>query len=344
MHGVPIRLRPAEKERLWHGVLSADPESLVDQSPEWIRAMVSLGTWQDATRVYELPGDRLGVLPMARRARGAIVASPPFAWGFGGLVAEGGVTSADVRVVMSDLGARPHIRQTIRPNPLLATAWQRGTPPHWTPLPRMAHIIDLRGGRDAVWARLDKDVRRRVRRAERLGVEIECDTQGRLIPVLCELLQRSVIHWATAQNEPLRLAQLRARRRDPAEKFQAMAAALGSQFRLWVARHEGRPVAANLVLQGRNAHAARGVMDRALAAPLSATALLEWHAIRDACRAGCGRYHMGESGSSTALAKSKERFGALRYPYSEYRRERLPLSTVDGWIRSAVKRAIGFRD
>ncbi len=342
--GLRVEVRARERERLWRRVISADPESMVDQSPEWMRAITSLGAWQDATRIYEVADGRLAVLPMARRAPGRIMASPPHAWGFGGLVAEGGVTEHDVRAVLSTFEARPGLRQSVRPNPLQATAWQEGVPSQWAALPRLAHVIDLQDGCDAVWARLDKDVRRRVRRAERLGVEIECDTTGRLIPILYELLQRSVIRWASIQNEPLRLARLRARRRDPIEKSEAMAAHVGSRFRLWVARYEGRPVAANLVLQGHNAHATRGVMDRDLAAPVSATALLEWHAIRDACRSGCRHYHMGESGSSTSLAKNKERYGARRYPYFEYRRERLPLSAIDGWARSIVKRAIGFKD
>ncbi len=333
-----------ERERLWQRVLSADPNSMVTQSPEWMDALASLGTWVDATRFYEMSGGRLVVLPMARRTRVGIEASPPPAWGFGGLLAEGGVTEDDVRVVLADLDGRLRIRQSIRPNPLLTSAWERGASPPWTAVPRLAHVIDLREGSDGVWARFHKDVRKRVRRAERLGVEVECDTTGRLIPILYELLQRSIVRWASNQNEPVRLTRLRARRRDPIEKFQAMANHLGSQFKLWVARHEGHPVAANLVLQGQNAHTTRLVMDRDLAATGSATSLLEWHAIQEACRAGCGHYHMGESGSSASLAKSKERFGALGQRYFEYRRERLPLSTVDRWARSAVKRVIGFKD
>ncbi len=341
---VVIDVGSQERRRLWWRAISADPNSMVTQAPEWMDALTSLGKWEDATRFYEMPGGRLAVLPMARRPHTGIEASPPHAWGFGGLVAEGGVTDDDVRVVLADLDVGLRVRTSIRPNPLLSAVWERGASPQWTASSRLAHIIDLDKGSDAVWACFHKDVRKRVRRAERLGVEIECDTTGRLIPVLYELFERSVIHWASLQHEPVRLARLRARRRDPIEKFQAMAAHLGSQFKLWVARHEGRPVAASLILQDRNAHTTRLVMDRSLAATRSATSLLEWHAIRDACRADCGVYHMGESGPSTPLAKSKERFGAIGHSYFEYRRERIPLSTVDGWARSVIKRVIGFKE
>jgi hypothetical protein len=337
-----ISVTGIDRRRLWSRVLEADPQALVTQSPEWIDALVSLGTWRDATRLWESADGRLVVLPLARRA--SVLASPPGSWGFGGIVAEGGVTRTDIHMVLTDLRSQRALAQSIRPNPLLAAAWERGVPEGWTAVPRFAHVVDLRSGSEAAWKGFEKDGRRRVRRAERLGVEVECDSTGHLIPVFYELLEASIARWAAAQNEPLRLARWRARRRDPIEKFRAMAGHIGSQFRLRVAFHHGRPVAANLVLQGKNAHTTRGVMDRELAGPLSATALLEWRAIQDACRSGCSYYHMGETGASDRLARNKQKFGAVGHAYDEYRRDRIPLSRIDSWSRRTVKRIIGFKD
>ena len=212
-------------------------------------------------------------------------------------------------------------------------------------LPRRAHVLDLSGGADAVWS--TSLTRRRataIRKAERAGLEIECDTTGRLVPVFYGLLERSVERWARQQNEPLALARWRLRRRDPIEKFERMAAALGDAMRIWVARQDGVPVAAAVVLQGANAHATRGAMDKELAAPVCANHLLEWLAIEDACHAGCGRYHMGESGWSRSLSHYKEKFGARPVDYAEYRIERLPLTRADALARSAAKRVLRFRD
>ena len=68
-------------------------------------------------------------------------------------------------------------------------------------------------------------------------------------------------------------------RRDPPAKLQLIADHLGASCRVSVARYRGRPVAAILVLQGRNAHYTRGAMDEELAAHTQATKLLHARAI-----------------------------------------------------------------
>ena len=86
------------------------------------------------------------------------------------------------------------------------------------------------------------------------------------------------------------------------------------------------------------------MMDKEVAGPSRANDLLQHLAIEEACEAGCRYYHMGESGSSTALARFKTKFGARPHPYGEYHIERLPITALDRHARGAVKRVIGFRD
>jgi hypothetical protein len=183
-----------------------------------------------------------------------------------------------------------------------------------------------------------------VRKAERSGLEIECDTTGRLVPVFFELLTLSIERWARHQHEPLALARWRGRRRDPLHKFERMAAVLGDAMRVWVAWKDGEAVASMVVLIGPNASDTRGAMNKELAAPTHANDLLQWLAIEDASALGCRMYHLGESGASRSLGHFKEKFGARPVPYCEYRIERLPLSRVDTISREAVKRLLGFRD
>ena len=85
-------------------------------------------------------------------------------------------------------------------------------------------------------------------------------------------------------------------------------------------------------------------MDRELAAPTRANFLLHRLAIEDACVSGCRAYHMGESGTSSGLARFKEEFGAVPHRYAEYQLERLPLTAADRTIRSGAKRVVGFRE
>jgi lipid II:glycine glycyltransferase (peptidoglycan interpeptide bridge formation enzyme) len=175
-------------------------------------------------------------------------------------------------------------------------------------------------------------------------VVIETDSTGRLLPELQSLLHMSVDRWAAHQHEPSRLAQARFAWRDPPAKLQAIAAHLGTSCRVSVARFEGRPVAAILVLQGGNAHYTRGAMDEALAGRTHANRLLHKVAIEAACQAGCGTYHMGDSGQSVGLSHFKSRFGAVAHPYHEYFLERVPLNRLDQLARTSVKRALGIRD
>jgi hypothetical protein len=312
----------------WRAQLAADRDALPSQSPEWMDALEASG-WSDATRVY---GD--AVLPLARR-RG-VLASMPEAWGIGGMVGR----PAELRAVVADLRRLPAARVSIRPNPLHAEAWRQAANGGAVTIPRRAHVLDLGGGADVVWNdRFASSARRAVRRAR---VDVRCDASPQGLRDYRTLFERSVDRWAAAQNEPLPLARLRARRRDPPEKLARMAAALGDAFRLWLAYEDGVPVAGIVVLLGRNAHYTRGAMDRER--NVAANELLHWHAIQEACAAGCRSYHMGETGTSRNLARFKEKLGARPVDYAEYRFERLPLTRADAAARGAVKRLIGFRD
>src|SRR5205823_5311334 len=168
---------------------------------------------------------------------------------------------------------------------------------------RRAHVVDLDGGFEAAWQRFSSRARNHVRRGERSGLRIELDASGRLVPAYYELFMQSVERWARRQNEPLALARWRARRRDPLDKFEQVLRALGERGRLWMAFSDDTPVAAIIVLQGRNAHYTRGVMNPELAGPTRANYLLHRMAIEDACGAGCRNYHMGETGTSASLAQ-----------------------------------------
>lgn len=342
--GAPTVIAPPPHDA-WREVLASDPDALLSQTPEWIAALCRDGVHEDTSRLYELPDGRRLVLPMVRR-RGlppawTVEASLPPAWGIGGIVAPGGPRPADVAAVFHDLARRCRLRTSLTPNPLQAQAWAAARPPRTVTVPRLAHVLSLEGGFDRVWSsRFTGSARTAVRKAQRSGLTVERSTNGELVPAFLNLYQRSLRRWAQRQHEPLVLARLRARRRDPVDKLEAMA----SLGQIWVAFKDGVPAAAILVLQAAAAHYTRGAMDERIAGPTRANYLLHTLAIEAACASGCRHYHMGESGGSKSLAQFKTRFGARPYPYAEYHLERLPLTTADRRLRSAVKRTIGFRD
>jgi GNAT acetyltransferase-like protein len=307
-----------------------DEHALAFQTPQWLEAVCAFGGYQDATRHYELADGRELVLPLVRRTGAAapfgVEASLPYGWGFGGLLASESLRRDDVAAVLRELRSRPVAQVSLRANPLLASPWEAARP-QLLGIPRTAHVIDLAGGFDDVWKRFGGQTRNGVRKAEKSGVEVECDTSGRLVRVFYELYSRSVDRWANQSGEPLALARWRGRRRDPLRKFELVAQHLGEACRVWVAWKDGAAAAAIIVLvQGANASYWRGAMDKTLAGPTRANDLLQCRAIEDAVASGCSRYHMGESGGSVALSQFKERFGAQAHAYVEYRLERLPLT------------------
>jgi hypothetical protein len=344
--GPPVEVR-SPSAGAWSELAQSDPDALVTQGRAWVECVCDVTGARDASRLYEFEDGRRLLLPLVRRgARHGAVAvesSLPAAWGFGGLLGAR-PTVREVRTVLADLGSRPAMSVRIRPNPLHDDVWRAARTDGVVTIERRAHVVDLEGGFDAAWKRFSSRARNHVRRAERSGLEVELDTEGRLVPAFYELFMQSVERWARRQNEPFALARWRARRRDPVEKFERILQGLGEHGRLWMAFSDRTPVAAIIVLQDRNAHYTRGVMNPELAGPTRANYLLHRLAIEDACEAGCASYHMGETGNSSSLAQFKEALGARPHPYAEYVVEALPIVSADRKLRGAVKRVLRVKD
>jgi hypothetical protein len=333
----------------WHEIMDKDPHALVSQSPEWVDALCESGNYVDASRIYEFASGNKFLLPLVRNKHTpsflSSLASFPSSWGFGGFLGKAMPTTPEINLIVEDLLQMPEMRIMIRPNPLLNGAWNFPERKGVLEIPRLAHVIDLAGGFSHIWSKVFKSsTRTKIRKAESGGLEVKCNTTGEYLPVFFELFNASVKRWAGMQNEPLWLAQFRAKRRDSLKKFALLSKHLGDALRVWVAWYRNEPAAAIIVLQGTNAHYTRGAMNKALAGPTRANDLLQKLAIEDACNAGCRYYHMGESGSSDSLAQFKRRFGGVAHSYSELRIERFPITKIDQKIRTIIKRTIGFKD
>jgi hypothetical protein len=333
---------------LWLELLRCDAEALPSQTPLWLDGLCALKGYRDASRFYRFADGQQLVLPLVQRSSLGVwspQASLPHAWGVGGVVAARTPLPQHLLAVFEDLKTSSALSTNVLPNPRQGPLWAAARPPSVRSIPRCAHVLDLEGGFDRVWReRFSKTTRRMVRKAEKLGVRVECDTTGRLASVVYHLRRAAVARWAARQHEPRWLAHLRAELRDPRSKIEHIARVMGGALRIWVAWRSGVPIAASMVLLGANADDIMGVMDAPKAAATGANDLLLRHSIEDACNAGCRLYHLGESGFSEGLARFKERFGAQAYPYEEFYVERLPLSRVDRSLRGVVKHVIGFRD
>jgi len=344
-----LRVQSPAPRDVWHEMMEIDPHALVTQSPEWLEAICATGKYVDASRIYEFPGRGNLILPMVRNRHVprllSSMAGFPGSWGFGGVLGNVSPSSQEINLIVEDLLQQPEMRIMIRPNPLSSRTWSIAERQGVLAIPRLAHVLDLKGGFSHIWSKVFKtSTRTKIRKAESGDLVAKCDKSGEFLPVFFELFKHSVKRWAGMQNEPLWLAQLRGSRRDSVNKYSLLSKHLGDALRVWVAWYQNEPAAAIIVLQGKNAHYTRGVMNKELAGPTRANDLLQKLAIEEACNAGCRYYHMGETGLSKPLANFKRRFGAVAYPYSEIRIERLPITKIDQRIRTLIKRTIGFKD
>ena len=304
--------------------LLRDSDALAFQTPLWLDCICEVTGYQDASRLYVTEQGKRILLPLVSRSvSGGVVdeMSLPYGWGFGGLLAPGGIDERDVDLVLGDLISRPERRISVRPNPLGVSTWEQVAGDRVQRVTRRAHILALEGGAPAVWERRFRgEARTAVRKAERSAVVVEADTTGRLVPDFYELYRRSFQRWARGSGEHSLAARWRRRREEPLEKYRLIADRLGEGCRIWLASVGGRPAAAIVVLtQGENASYWRGAMDERLAGPVRANYLLHWRAIEHAAASGCRYYHMGETGPAAAgLNQFKTRFGAEPHAYFEY--------------------------
>jgi hypothetical protein len=288
----------------------------------------------DASRLYTLPDGRRLVVPILRRAPLPglhLNASYPSNYGQGGIIAAGGLRESDVRHVLTDLQHTPAISTRLTGNHDRFEQWAGGSVPGAIRVPHRMEVIDLEGGFSRVWEEgFRSSARRKVRKAERAGVVVERDTTGRLVPTFYDLYLAWTDRRAKESGLPLPLARQIARRREPFEKFETVAAALGDRCRVWLAIHDGTPVASIITLvQGRHAICWRGYARKELASPVAATNLLERLAIEDACESGCSFYNLGQSGGVVELERFKQSLGATPRVSLEYRIEKLPLTRLE---------------
>jgi hypothetical protein len=341
--GVIQVLSPAPRAA-WNAVVASDPDAMPSQTPEWMDAMTERSPWCDASRLYITESGRRVVFPMTRvggRGRFGALVSPRRGWGYGGIIADGGVTPFDIALVGEDFSHIPELRFRLRPNPLQSEMWNNFVP-EIARVRKASHIVDLDGGADAVRGRFRRSANKGIATAEKKGVCVETHVGSALLPVFFMLARKSRSYWAERQHEPAWLAQTRGHFRDSEAKWQRIARCLGPEFQVTVAWHDRRPAAAAIVVSGPNPHGMRLAMDPELR-HLGAPHLLNWVVLQNACAAGARWFYMGES-ATPGVAQFKEFLGARRYEYDEIDFERIPFSWLNRVMRAAVKRAVGFRE
>jgi CelD/BcsL family acetyltransferase involved in cellulose biosynthesis len=352
--GTPAVSTPAPRD-VWGAVLDTDPGAVVSQSLPWADALFAGGRYRDVSRLYEFGSGNQVVLPLsASRVLPAMtspVASWPRVWNVGGpLCRDGRVTAAEAAAVLDDVARMRALTTQIWIGHGADRAWidaARADERRFRVEQSGTWILDLGQGDGHVWERkFRSSVRRAIRKAERSDLDIEVGHAGQLIDDFYGLYVKSVQRWARMQHAPLWLTRRRLAATTNPGRLARVARSFGPQCSTWVARSDGQPVAALIVLRsGRYAKAWHGAMDKDLSAPLGGVSqLLDWLAIQSAVADGYSRYDLGYATPGTSLGGYKERLGADLALNHLIWTERIPVRAADQAVRGAVKKAIGFRD
>lgn len=338
---------PAPRQA-WLDLLTKDSAAMPYQRPEMIDVISAETAYSDASRLYTLSDGHQLLLPLLRKGKGwtATYIGLPSDWGGGGVLCSRALTSADITLMMADLAALPALRIILQSSVLRGTIWREATLPKIVRTkPTRGHVVDLRGGYDAVYARYNRFTRRQIKKSEKKQVRVTEGSTDQNLDPFCTLIESSMHRWSEQQNEPFWLTRWRHRHMSTRTRFESMVRHFAPYGVLWMARDgENRPAAACIEYADSNAHGIRLVMDKEIAGPIGAVDALLNTILQDACERGLNYFDLGESGDSPTLAHYKERFGGVAHEYDYFYIERLPIFETDRLIRTVVKRVIGFKD
>lgn len=354
--GRAVRVSTPVPGGVWQEVAAADPATLPFHTPQWRDCVSAASGWHDASRLYELPGDRRLVLMMARRRAApgvTVAASWPPGWGSGGVLAPGGLRPEEAALICADLARDRAVSVSIRPGFAAAAAWASGGGGARR-VPRAVHVACFAGRSfgeflaDRVPARTRRGLAAARRHQQAAGVTVTCGNSPELVAALYQVYLRWAAWRAGQRKVPGMVAGWQARRAEPPGKFPAVAGLLGGGCRIWVARWQGQPAAAAVSLYaGQAAVGWRAFTDRAVPGRFRLFETLAMAGLQDACEAGCRYLEMGESVGRADLARVKERLGGTEHAFAEYCFERVPLTPARmAWQRlrrRAEKRLTGRR-
>lgn len=187
------------------------------------------------------------------------------------------------------------------------------------------HVVDISAGFDAVWRdRFDKPRRRRVRRAEEMGVVVRRAASEDDVTRFFDVYRARLEGWDERGGHPEAL-------------FRGLVARGGERVRLYVAEHEGNVVGGHVNFYYKDDVTAWYGMASRAGDELHAGTLLYATAMREACEAGFRSYNLGASLGKASLEEYKRSLGGEPYEYRIVRQRRFAgrvVAALRGWRRS----------
>jgi SAM-dependent methyltransferase len=322
------RPRPADRET-WLRVAQQCSYATFFHTPMWRElALACAGACHDASFAVTLPSGGEAIFPLQellpRHGRGRYLLST-FPYGYGGPIADGTLTAADLRMLF--LYARA-ATTTVTGNPFIHHV---SAPAGWTAETVTTQVLDLEPGYETLRKGFSKGHRAAITQAGRNGVSARVASSLEDYRAYYSVYENSLRRWGDA-----------AGRRYPRSLFEAgwqLAQRHPDAVRLWLADHGGEPVAGAWVFSwnGRAMYWHAAALERAF--ELRPMNLVLAAAIEDACDRGYRVFDFGSSGGHAGTEAFKRRFGASERSLTRWEHV-TPVLQVTGALRRGMA---GFR-
>ncbi|MGD8414511.1 MAG: GNAT family N-acetyltransferase [Candidatus Latescibacterota bacterium] len=190
----------------------------------------------------------------------------------------------------------------------------------WKKTEASTHQIDISNGYEKLWDyTLDRQRRKRARRAERMGVRVRRARSDGDLAKYYEIYTDRIDQWGGGYQYPKRL-------------FVNLLERGGESVRLYVAEHDGDIVGGHFNFYYKDTVTAwTGVTSRE-SNHLQAGTLLYIQCLRDACEEGFRTYNLGGSLDKQTLIDFKESLGGTPHEYFQYTRRSF-LGRAASWIK-----------
>lgn len=323
-----VRDLGAADRALWLDVARRCPYATYFHTPAWAELMSRMHpALSIATRAFRLADGRTAVLPLLEYAvdglfRGYESMAPGV---YGGPIAERPLSTAELDAILDAVADLRTVYVRVFGNPFLDCF--RAPPEHAA---EFTHVVDLRGGFDAVFRRLHRNHRRAYKSGAASGLVVD----------RADSLQDFRDYFTVYQADRARWGA-RATTDDSFALFEEMHARRDPGVVLWLARLEGRVVAGDLWLYWNEHNVGwHGAADPEEFGKHPTNFLLT-EIIRDACARGAARLDLNPSGGHEGVVRFKDSFGAerLHFRHAERRGGRLTRAgrRLTRWLARPVR-------
>ena len=283
----------------WRRISRGGVQATLAHAPEWFTVIPRAYGHQPLYFAAEDEAGACGLLPafvVRRPLFGTVVASMPFLDSGGPCASSPQLMARLIDHLIAEareIGARTLEMRAATPLPI--------------DVPPMRHKVTLTlalcADHESVWRSLDKDVRNKVRRAERCGLSIDSAGTAHLVEFYDVFAARmrdlgSPVHG---------LEFLRA----TLEEF-------GARARVLIVRRRGAPIGGLLALAFNDTLSVPWAACLREHFHLRPNMLLYWEAIRAACREGFRRFDFGRSTIDSGTYRFKRQWGAREEPLFWY--------------------------